>query len=152
MLQISTLRHWLVASWQSWDADWFVWAVFRSCEVSFQCEVRNYGFGLPGQSVPPHNDSDKLRNELHSLEQMPWETEAIHETQRWELERHITRVKSSNMYILAFFVFDLFYVMQEKRQEILLSFWNKVLHIFCQMLLCYYWNTADWWFDHTKTW
>ena len=29
-------------------------------------EVRNYGFGLPGQSFPAHVDSDKLRNELHS--------------------------------------------------------------------------------------
>ena len=37
------------------------------------------------------------------------------------LERHITRIKSNNMYIFAFFVFDLFYVMQEKRQKIILK-------------------------------
>ena len=41
---------------------------------------------------------------------------------RWELQRHITRVKSNNMYIFAFFVFDSFYVMQEKRQKIWLLF------------------------------
>ena len=29
-------------------------------------EARNYGFGLTARSVPPHVDSDKLRNELHS--------------------------------------------------------------------------------------
>ena len=49
----------------------------------------------------------------------------------WELQRHTTRVKSNSMYIVAVFVFDLFYVRQEKRQKILLSFWNKVL--FCRM-------------------
>ena len=43
------------------------------------------------------------------------------------------RFKSNDMYILAFFVFDLFYVMQEKIQKILLSFWNKVL--FCWMFV-----------------
>ena len=37
------------------------------------------------------------------------------------------------MYIFAFFLFDLFYVMQEKIQKILLSFWNKVL--FCWMFV-----------------
>ena len=35
--------------------------------------------------------------------------------------RHITRVKSNNTYIFAFFVFALFYVIQEKRQKILLK-------------------------------
>ena len=29
-------------------------------------EIRNYGFGLRGLSVPPQVHSDKLRNELHS--------------------------------------------------------------------------------------
>ena len=66
--------------------------------------------------------------------------EARHETQRWEIERHITRVKSysvgclsysrvknKNMHIFAFFVFDLFYVRQEKRQKILFSFWNSLI-------------------------
>ena len=63
---------------------------------------------------------------------MPWQPEATrYETQGWE--RHITGVKSSNMYIIPFFVFDLFYVIQEKRQKILLSFWNKVL--FCRMFV-----------------
>ena len=28
--------------------------------------ARNYVFGLPGRAVPPHVDSDKLRDELHS--------------------------------------------------------------------------------------
>ena len=35
--------------------------------------------------------------------------------------------------VFAFFLFDLCYVMQETRQKILLSFWNKVL--FCQMFV-----------------
>ena len=48
--------------------------------------------------------------------------------------RASTRViKSNDMYIFAFFLFDLFCVMQEKIQKILLSFWNKVL--FCRMFV-----------------
>ena len=57
------LRRWLVASRQSWDADWFVRADYEHVLLR---EARNYGFGLPGRSVPPHVDSDKLRNELYS--------------------------------------------------------------------------------------
>ena len=41
--------------------------------------------------------------------------------------RTTTRVKINDMYIFAFFLFDLFYEMQEKIQKILLSIWNKVL-------------------------
>ena len=37
---------------------------------------------------------------------------------------------TSNYKNIAFFLFDLLYVMQEKIQKILLSFWNKVL--FCR--------------------
>ena len=65
---------------------------------------------------------------------MSLESEARHQMQRRELERHITCVKSNSMYhCFAFFVFDLFCVMQEKHQKILLSFWNKVL--FCRMFV-----------------
>ena len=39
----------------------------------------------------------------------------------------MSRVKSNDMYIFAFFLFDLFYVMQEKIQKILLSFWNSLI-------------------------
>ena len=49
-------------------------ALGRAKYVSFSSnygEVRNYGFGLPGRSVSPQVDSDKLRNKLHSEEQMP---------------------------------------------------------------------------------
>ena len=62
-------------------------------------------------------DSQKLRDET---------------TRDAEL-RASTRVKSNDMYIFAFFLFDSFYVMQEKIQKILLSFWNKVL--FCWMFV-----------------
>ena len=41
--------------------------------------------------------------------------------------------ESNNMYIFAFFVFDLFNVRQEKRQKVLLSFWNRVF--FCRMFV-----------------
>ena len=40
--------------------------VINGIKVRINGEVRNYGLGLPGRSVPPHVDSDKLRNELHS--------------------------------------------------------------------------------------
>ena len=63
--------------------------------------------------------SDKLRNEL-AKNKCP-ESQKL-DTRRQNFGRHITRVKSNNMYIFAFFVFDLFYVRQEKRQKILLSF------------------------------
>ena len=107
------------------------WNTHFSVEISG--EALNYGFGLPGWSVTPHVDSDKLRNELHS--KMPWESEARHETQtRWELEGATSdTLKSNNMCIFGVFDFDLFYVRQENRQKILLSFWNKV--VFCRMFL-----------------
>ena len=77
---------------------------------------------------------------------MPWQPEARHETKRWELERQ-TRDKTKNMNMFALFVsssfpgpfpdqgpgnedvfvFDLFYVRQEKRQKILLPFWNSLI-------------------------
>ena len=82
----------MVASRQSLDADWFTHAEFRSrglfSELMAFSELTNgvlydcCGLGLPGRSVPtvmvfmflvlpgrsvpPQVDSDKLRNELHS--------------------------------------------------------------------------------------
>ena len=85
-------------------------------------------YEMPGQSVPPHVDSDKLRNELHSKEQMYWWLSQKLDTRgRGDNLNATSRVKSNNMYIFALFVFALFYVIQEKHQKILLSFWNKVL-------------------------
>ena len=61
------------------NADWFarcmpITCVGRAKYVLFLSELmakyENYGFGLQGGSVPPHVDSDKLRNELQSLAQM----------------------------------------------------------------------------------
>ena len=100
----------------------------------FQCELmaKYENYGLPGRSVPPQVDSDKLRNELHSYSKH--KCTAWHKMQRWELECHIMcQELLSTTYIFAFFVFALFYVMQEKCQKIWLSFWNKVL--FCGALL-----------------
>ena len=34
---------------------------------------------------------------------------------------------SKKMYMFVFFVFDLFYMRQKKRQNILLSFWNSLI-------------------------
>ena len=56
------LRRWLVRALYS---DHVLLRV-RSFQLKFNGEGRNYGFDLPGQSIPPHVDSDKLRNELHS--------------------------------------------------------------------------------------
>ena len=60
----------------------------------FQCELmaKYENYGLPGRSVPPQVDSDKLRNELHSYSKH--KCTAWHKMQRWELECHITWVKS----------------------------------------------------------
>ena len=99
------LRCWLVASQQS-DADWFMHTVFQSRALALAS--------------------------LFSVELLMANCTKFRERQRWELERHITitRVKSNNTYIFAFFVFDLFYVRQEKHQKILL---HSETVLFCRM-------------------
>ena len=74
------LRRWLVANRHSWTLigresallrRWLVRALYakyvsESLSWRIDGEIRNYGFGLSGRSVPPQVDSDKLINELHS--------------------------------------------------------------------------------------
>ena len=132
------LGGWLVASRQSWDADWFTRAVFRSralnstlFSVRINGEARSYGFGLPGRSVPPHFDSDKLRNELQSQEQVPWKPEARHERQKVAISPRVT--KSSNIvcthYVKVFCILCPCIILFDtsKAQQIWLSFRNSLI-------------------------
>ena len=63
-----------VANRHSCDVDWSQidnlrrWLV-RACCILITCSCEERLFGWPGRSVPPHVDSDKFRNELHSKEQ-----------------------------------------------------------------------------------
>ena len=131
------LRRWLVCAL-------FADHVRTTCEVClFQCELMvKYEIMVVACQIGPfHLKLTQIKSEMNCITKhkiMYWEPEAGHETQRWELERHITRVKSNNIYIFAIFVFTfIFYVTQDRRQKIR---WNKVL--FCRVFD----NATDRWF------
>ena len=66
-----------------------------------------------------------------------WEPETWHETQRWELERHITRVKSNNIHIL--YSLSLHYSMRYKK-SVRKSDFHSGTKSYSVECLCYHWN------------
>ena len=126
------LTRWLVANRQMIGSR----AVYRSrakyvSESLFECKfMAKYEIMVLACQVGPfHLKFTQINSEMNCIAKNKCpQPEARHETQRWELERHITHLSGATTCIFcAFFVCDLFYVIQEKRQKILLSFWNKVL-------------------------
>ena len=78
---------------------------------------------------------------------MPWEPEARHEMQRWELERHITRVRRTTcLFLLSLSFIYPMWCKRSVRKSVLLSFWNKVLSNVCVIIDG---NATDRWFDYT---
>ena len=78
-------------------------------------ELRYYGLGLPSRSVLP-----QIKSEMNCIAKNKCpERQKLNTRRRGE---DVTLVESNNMYIFAFFVFDLFYVIwQNMCKEILIS-------------------------------
>ena len=99
----------------------------------------NYGFGLSGRSVPPQVDSDKLRMNCIAKHKCTV-SQKLDTRRRGEKLNAISHgsslilsgvcltvvLRTRTCIFFAFFVFDLFYVRQDKRQKILLLFWNSL--------------------------
>ena len=123
-----------VTNRHSWDADWFARAVFRSCALALAKSllsgmVKYEIMVLACQVGQFHLTLTQINSE------MPWEPQARHETQMWELECHIICVKSNNMYIFCFLC--LWWILCDARKasekSYFHSIWNKVL--FCRMFV-----------------
>ena len=131
---MAIVRRWLVGSQQSWDADWFARAVsdqvlLRVRSFQLQLMAKHEVMVLACQVGPFHLTLIQINSEINcTAKNKCRESQKLDTRRRGEnLNAHLTRAKSNNMYIFAFFVFDLLYVRQEKRQKIFLSFWNSLI-------------------------
>ena len=71
----------------------------------FHCEeAQDYAFGLPGRSVSPHVDSDKLRNELQAKNKCPESQKLDTRRRRENLIAISPRVTKSNNIVCTHYV------------------------------------------------
>ena len=105
--------------------DWFAGALYSG---HVTCEVRIYNVSLrlhraPLAKVGPfHLTLTRINSKTNCIAK-----NKCHERQEVRTWTPHHTCQENNMYIFAFFVFHLFYVMQEKRQKILLSFCNSLI-------------------------
>ena len=89
---------------------------------------------LPGRSVPPQVDSDKLTNELHRCT----------ESQKLDarLEHHITRVKSNSIYFCILCLYIILCDTKKKKKNQKSDFHSETKSYSFEFF-CYYCNATD---------